>query len=224
MANIVIFGAGQTAAIVFHYFVNDSPHSVKAFTVNADHVKKKELFGLPVVEFEEIENKYPPDEFQMFVALNYSNLNQLRAEKYREAKEKNYTLVNYVSSKAGIVGTPEVGENCLIMENQLIQPYAKIGNNVFVWSGVLIGHNCTIGDHCWLTSSASIGGNTNIGPYCFIGLNCTVGHMVNIGAKCLVGAGTLVTKDAKDNSVFIARNTDLFGLDSERFLKMSKLK
>ena len=51
---IVIFGAGQTAEIVYHYFVNDSPYSVEAFTVNAEHRDKKSLFGLPVVEFEEI--------------------------------------------------------------------------------------------------------------------------------------------------------------------------
>ena len=221
---IVIFGAGQTAEIVYHYFVNDSSFSVVAFTVNAGYRDKKSLFGLPIVEFEEIENKYPPDEFKMFVAMTYSNLNKLRAEKYKEAKQKHYTLVNYISSKAGIVGKLDIGDNCLVLENQLIQPYAKIGNNVFVWSGVLIGHNCTIGDHCWLTSDASIGGNTKIGSYSFLGLNCTIGHMIKIGSNCLIGAGAQVTKDASDNSVFISKDTDLFALDSERFMKISKLK
>lgn len=224
MGKVVIFGAGQTAEIVYHYLMKDSPHKLVAFTVNADHIKQKSLFRLPVVEFEDIENIYPPDDFQMFVAMSYKNLNQLRAKKYEEAKQKNYKLISYVSSKAGIVSNVEIGENCLILENQLIQPYVKIGNNVFVWSGVLIGHNCTIGDHCWLTSSVSIGGNTNIGSYSFLGLNCTVGHMINIGSKCLVGAGALVTKDAKDNSVFITKDTDVFPLDSERFMKISKLK
>jgi len=221
---IVIFGAGQTAEIVYHYFANDSSFSVVAFTVNAEHRDKKSLFGLPIVEFEEIEKKYPPDEFKMFVAMTYSNLNKLRAEKYKEAKQKDYTLVSYISSKAGIVGKLDIGDNCLVLENQLIQPYAKIGNNVFVWSGVLIGHNCKIGDHCWLTSDASIGGNTNIGSYSFLGLNCTIGHMINIGSNCLIGAGAQVTKDAVDNSVFISKDTDLFALDSERFMKISKLK
>ena len=187
---IIIFGAGQTAEIVYHYFTYDSPFSVVAFTANTEHRNKKSLFGLPVVEFEEIEKKYPPEEFKMFVAMSYSNLNKLRAEKYKEAKQKNYKLVSYISSKAGIVGKLDIGENCLILENQLIQPYAKIGNNVFVWSGVLIGHHCTISDHCWLTSDASIGGNSNIGSYSFLGLNCTIGHMIKIGSNCLIGAGS----------------------------------
>ena len=179
---------------------------------------------MPVIEFEEIEKKYPPEEFKMFVAMSYSNLNKLRAKKYKEAKQKNYELVSYISSKAGIVGKLDIGENCLILENQLIQPYAKIGNNVFVWSGVLIGHHCTISDHCWLTSDASIGGNSSIGSYSFLGLNCTIGHMIKIGSNCLIGAGAQVTKDTIDKSVFISKDTDLFGLDSERFMKISKLR
>ena len=132
--NVVIFGTGQIAEIVYQYFTHDSPYTVSAFTVDSKHKDKDSFYGLPVIEFENIEKKFPPDKFQMFIALSYTGLNQLRAQKYYEAKQKKYNLVSYISSKAGIIADFETGDNCLILENQLIQPYAKIGSNVFVWA------------------------------------------------------------------------------------------
>ena len=31
---------------------------------------------MPIVAFETIENKYPPDKYKMFVALSYKNINK----------------------------------------------------------------------------------------------------------------------------------------------------
>ena len=225
MANVVIFGTGQTAEIVYDYLVNDTSHKIVAFTVDSKYLIKKKFFELPVVPFEKVEEIYSPSEYKMFVAIGYKNLNELRAKKYLEAKKKNYKLINYISSKSGITAKSiEIGDNCFISENQSIQPYSKIGNNVALWGGVLIGHNCKIGDHCWITSEVSIAGNTIIGSYCFIGVNATIGHMITIGEKCLIGAGTLITKDAKDKSVFIAKDTQLYPLESDKFMQITKLK
>ena len=224
MADLIIFGISQTAEIVHHYFQEDSPYNVVGFTVDQDYIAGSEFLGLPVYEFATIEDVCPPDRYEMFVALSYRDLNKNRACKYSEAKAKKYNLPSYVSSTAGIIGNIKLGDNCLILENQLIQPFVEIGNNVFVWSGVLIGHHCTIGDHCWLTSNASIGGNTTLGPHCFLGLNCTIGHMINIGANSFIGAGAKVLKDVKPKSVFIENGTDLFRLDSDRFMEISKMK
>ena len=225
MANIVIFGTGQTAEIVYDYLVNDTLHKIVAFTVDSEYLTKEKLFGLPVVPFEKVKEIYSPSKCKMFVALGYKNLNELRAQKYLEAKRKNYELISYISSKSGIIAKSiEIGDNCFILENQSIQPYSKIGNNVALWGGTLIGHNCRIGDHCWITSEVSIAGNTIIGPYCFIGVNATIGHMITIGEKCLIGAGTLITKNAKDKSVFIAKDTQAYPLESDKFLQITKLK
>ena len=224
MAKVIIFGDGQNAEIVYHYLCHDSPHDIVGFTVDAAYKQKDDLFGLPIVPFEEVERQFPPDDFSMFVATSYTGLNQLRAQKYNEAKQKQYQLISYVSSKSGIIGDLEVGDNCLILENQLMQPFVQIGNNVAIFSGVLVGHHSTIGDHCWLTSGANIGGNSNIGPYCFLGMNSTVGHMVSVGGRSFIGAGALVLKDTVDKSVYIAKGTERYALDSEAFLKLTTMK
>ena len=224
MAKVIIYGAGETAQIVYHYLKNDSPHQIVAFTADSHFIQNQSLLGLPVVPFESVENVFAPSKFAMFVALSYHNLNRVRASKYHAAKQKGYNLVSYVSSKSNIIGNITCGDNCLILENQVIQPYVKIGNNVWIWGGVLVGHHSVIGDHCWLTSEASIGGHAVIGPYCFLGMNATVGHMVTVGQESFIGACTLVTKNVREKSVYITKDTEAYRLESDQFLAITKMK
>jgi sugar O-acyltransferase (sialic acid O-acetyltransferase NeuD family) len=224
MAKVVMFGAGQTAEIINYYFKNDSPYEVVACTIDGQYIKEDRFSGLPVIAFEDVTKDFPADRYDMFVAMGYDRLNTVRAEKYAEAKRKGYRLVNYVSSKAGIVCSVDMGDNCLILENQSIQPFVRIGSNVYIWGSSVIGHHSVVGDHCWLASEACIGGNSVIGRYCFIGLNATIGHLIKVGSGCLIGAGSLITRNVKDDSVFISEDTDVYPLDRPHFMEITKLK
>jgi sugar O-acyltransferase (sialic acid O-acetyltransferase NeuD family) len=224
MSNIIIFGEGKIADEAYFYLTNDSPHDVVAFTVDEQFMRKTELFGLPIIPFQGIEDKYPPSEFKMFVALGYQNLNKLRATKYFEAKNKGYELISYVNSRASNFGDVEIGDNCFILENAVIQPCSRIGSNVSIWSGNHIGHHAIVGDHCYIAGHVIISGSTTIEPYCFIGVNATIGHEITIGKESFVGANCMVTKNAEDKSVFIAHDTPKFRLDSSSFLRLTKMK
>ncbi len=224
MSKIVIFGEGKIADQAYFYITNDSSHDIVAFTADEEFITKNELFGLPVIPFQGVEDKYPPDEFKMFVALGYQDLNKLRATKYFEAKDKGYELISYVSSRASNFGNVEIGDNCFILENAVIQPCSKVGSNVSIWSGNHIGHHAIVKDHCYIAGHVIISGSTTIEPYCFIGVNATIGHEVTIGRESFIGAGCLVTKNAEDRSVYIAQDTPKFRLDSSSFLRLTKMK
>jgi sugar O-acyltransferase (sialic acid O-acetyltransferase NeuD family) len=223
MSQIVIFGEGKIADEAYFYLTNDSSHEVVAFTADEEYISNDQKLGLPVIPFAKVQKKYPPPDFKMFVALGYQNLNKLRATKYNEAKEKGYELISYINSRASNFGDVVIGDNCLILENAVVQPCSKIGNNVFIWSGNHIGHHATIEDHCYIAGQAIISGNTTIEPYCFIGVNATIGHEVTIGRESLIGAGTLVTKNADPKSVYITQDSPKFRLDSTSFMQMTKL-
>lgn len=224
MSKIVIFGIGKIADEAYFYLTNDSPHEIIAFTVDGEYATKSENFGLPVVPFEEVQEKYPPGDFKMFIAVGYQDLNRLRAQKYDEAKAKGYELISFVSSQAANYGDVPIGDNCLVLENAVIQPCSKIGNNVFLWSGNHVGHHASVGDHCYIAGHVVISGCTVVEPYCFIGVNATLGHEITVGRKSFIGAGTLVTKDAPPKSVYIAEDTPQFRLDSAAFLRLTKMK
>lgn len=207
MSKVVVFGTGSFAQVVHFYLTHDSDHEVVAFTVHENHLTEKELLGLPIVPFENLERDYPPDAHQMYISIGYKNLNRVRAAVYAEAKSKGYELVSYISSKCTHWGTPDIGDNCFIFEDNTIQPFVKIGNDVIMWSGNHIGHHSTIGDHCFITSHVVISGHVQVGDYCFIGVNATTRDSITIGQSCLIGAGSLIMKSTKDKEVYIAKRT-----------------
>lgn len=209
MDKVVLFGNGQIASVVYSYLTHDSPYEVVGFTVDRDYMKEERLFGLPVVPFEDVRAIFPPDEYKMFVSISFRQINKLRATKYYEAKEKGYELISYISPRA--VTWPElfIGDNCFIMENNVVQPFVEIGNNVIVWSGNHIGHHTIIKDHCFLASHVVISGSVTVEPYCFFGVNATVRDGIVIARECVIGAGALILKNTKEKGVYIGSQSNL---------------
>jgi sugar O-acyltransferase (sialic acid O-acetyltransferase NeuD family) len=225
VSQIVIFGAGKVADVVHRHIAHAGTHDVVAFTTDAAHLPESRTFsGKPVVAFEELAERFPPAQFDMIVAVGYHELNALRREKYLAAKAKGYRLVSYVSPRAGVGDWLEMGDNCIILDHAVIEPGVRLGNNVVVWSGVLVGHHTTIDDHAWIAGQAVFGGSAHLGERSFVGLGAVIGHEVDLGEETVIGAGALVTKCADPKAVFIEQNTTQFRLDSERFLKISKLR
>lgn len=223
MSKIVIFGVGKIADEAYFYLTNDSPHEIVAFTVDRAYLTVPEKLGLPVVPFDEVQDKYSPSDYKMFVAVGYQDLNKFRARKYEEAKTRGYELISYVSSRASNFGGVEIGDNCFVLEFVTIQPCSKIGNDVFLWSGNHVGHHATVGDHCYIAGKVVISGNTKIEPYCFIGVSATLGHEITIGAESFIGARSLITKNVEPKSVYITPDTPKFRLDSATFLRITKM-
>src|ERR1700679_718607 len=161
---IIIFGNSQIAELALYYFRHDSHYEVAAFTVDSKYLRDDSFCGLPVVSFEIIENRYPADKYDIFIALAYTDLNQLRKQKYLESKAKGYRCISYISSKATVLIDPaQIGENCFILEDNTIQPFVHIGNNVTLWSGNHIGHHSKIDDDVFISSQVVISGNCQIG-------------------------------------------------------------
>lgn len=213
---LIIFGAGDIAQLAHYYFSTDSAYEVVAFTVDAAYVAANEFCGLPVVPFEEVTNRYLPEKHDFFVALSYSKLNQVRKDKYLAAKGLGYRIASYVSSRATLLNEGRIGENCFILEDNTIQPFATIGNNVTLWSSNHIGHHSTIHDHCFIASQVVVSGGVEIGESCFIGVNATLRDHIKIGEKCVIGAGALLLSDAEPEGVYIGQATERARVPSTR--------
>jgi sugar O-acyltransferase (sialic acid O-acetyltransferase NeuD family) len=216
MKRLVIFGAGQIAQVADYCFTEDSGYEVVAFAVDADYLSEKEAFGRPLVAFEEVERRYPPDGFALFVAMGYGGLNRQRADKVAAARQKGYRLAHYVSSRAWVWKGFEARDNLFLLEHNTIQPHVRIGENTTLWSGNHIGHHTTIGDNVFIASHAVVSGSVTIGDDCFLGVNATIADNVTVGARCVVGAGALVTRDAPDSAVFAAAPTPVSKVPSHR--------
>ena len=137
-----------------------------------------------------------------------------------------HPLADVKSSKIGentrvwqfcvVFADAEIGANCNICANVLIENLVKIGNNVTIksgvqlWDGVIIEDNVFIGPNVTFTNDlVPRSGNrdykmlrTVIKKGASIGANSTIlaGHI--IGENAMIGAGSVVTKDIPANTVW----------------------
>jgi sugar O-acyltransferase (sialic acid O-acetyltransferase NeuD family) len=207
---VVIFGVGDYARVAAHYLTVDSPHDVAAFTVNERYLPEPALLqGRPVVAFESLDERYPPECYAMLVAIGFSRVNRARAEVFEACKARGYELISYINSRVSHWGETSIGENTFIFENNVIQPFVSIGDDVVLWSGNHIGHDSTIGDHVFIASHAVISGNCKIGPYCFVGVNATFRDGVTVAPSCVIGAAAVIMRDTAEGEVYAPRRTPL---------------
>lgn len=203
MARLVIFGAGDIARLAHVYFTDDSPHDVVGFAVDSEYRRGDAFQGQPLVDFEALVERFPPDGHRVFVALSYARMNQARADACARVKQLGYDLASYVSSRCTYLAQEPPGENCFILEDNTVQPFVRIGDDVTLWSGNHVGHDSTVEDHCFVTSHVVISGNCRVGAYSFLGVNATLHNSVKLGARTLVAAGAIVAKDTVEGAVLV---------------------
>ena len=207
MQKILIYGNGKVAKILFQ-FLKKNFH-VEAFTVDEKLIKQKYIEGLPLVGFE------------MIIAVGYSQMNCIREQKYKEAKFKGYSFINYIHPSVEIHENVKIGKNNIILDHVAIQPYASIGNSNFLWSNSVIGHGSAIRDYNWIASGAVISGDAIVKSRCFFGVNASIGHNVTIENENFIGANTLITKNTGKKNVFISQEGQKFRAESKQFLRFT---
>lgn len=204
MKRVVVFGNGVFAEHMAFLLTHDSPYEVSAFTVDRKYIKHEQWHGVSVVPFETVEERFPPSAYGMLVAVSFQRMNRLREAKYREAKGKGYTMVNYVSSRAITYPGLATGDNCIILEAAVIAPYVTIGNDVTIATSVIVGHHTAIHDHAFVAPGAVLLGGVTVGEYSLIGANATVKEEVRIGRDSLIGSGVAISRDTVERGVYLS--------------------
>jgi sugar O-acyltransferase (sialic acid O-acetyltransferase NeuD family) len=215
---LIIFGNGKLAELAYFYFSRDSNYQPIAFTLDTNYITNKTFLNLPVVSFDHIQKKYPVEDHTMFIAVGYKKLNAIRMKKYFEAKEKGYRLASYISSAIKFWEDPIIGDNCFLLENQIIQPNVRIGSNNIIWGGNHFGHDVVINSHCFIASHVVLSGGVEVKDQNFIGINVSVRDNVKIAEKCIIGAGSIILKNTKKNEVYYGASAQKYPLSSDKFM------
>lgn len=219
---LLIIGDSAFAEIAYEYFTFDSEYDVVGFAVESAYLKKNELFGLPVLAFEKVEEYFDPAEVEFYAALVYSQLNRLRKRLYQAAKGKGYRPASYVSSHAFVWQNVQLGEHCFIFEDNTLQPFVKIGNNVVLWSGNHIGHHSVVQDNCFISSHVVISGFCDIGENTFMGVNSTVANNVFIGRDSWISPSVTIMKNTNADSLYKAVPSEPAKVSVRSFFKVNE--
>ncbi|MDX9742209.1 MAG: acetyltransferase [Arcobacteraceae bacterium] len=220
MKRVIVFGTGDISQIAHLYLSEDAGYEVVAFTMDKEYIKEDIFFGLPVVAFENLEEKFSQNEYKLFIPLSYTKINKLREKKFIEAKEKGYSFITYIHPKATVASNAKIGENCFIFEDNTIQPFVTIEDNCILWSGNHIGHHSVIKANCFIASHVVISGGCEIGENTFIGVNATLRDHIKVGKSNVIGAGALILGDTEENKVYMATRTEVSKVPSCRLREL----
>lgn len=205
---VVIFGQSSVASLAWYCLTHDSPHTVQAFTVDRAYLPATDPDsatheGLPLLAFEQLPDLYPPGQVSLLLPLGHRRINGLRRERFEQAQRMGYDLISYVSSRATTWPDLCIGQHCMVYENTVIQPFARIGDNVIIRSSVHISHHCQIGNHSFLAPGVTLSGNVTVGEQVFLGVGSTVRDGIRLADRTFVGAGAVVVADTEPDGVYL---------------------
>ena len=200
MDSIIIFGATEQAEVANYYF-KKAGHTIDFHCVDDEYFNNQKICGTPVLSLSEITQKALWQSHRLHIAMGFSNHNTNRRSTFEKMKTIGFSFVSYISPHATVL-TDNIGENCFILENNVVQPFVKIGDNVVLWSGNHIGHHSIIEDNVFLSSHVVISGNCTVGRNCFVGVNATVIDGVIIGENNIIGANALIKRNTKKGEVY----------------------
>lgn len=220
MAEVVVFGTGAIAEVATAYLQRDSEHRIVGYTADAAYCTSEHFCGKPVVPWDRLEAEFPPQRVQLLGPLSFRRMNQFRRDRYLEGKARGYSFISFVHPSCHNYAE-HIGENCFILEANILQPFVRIGNNVMMWSGNHIGHHSVIGDHCFFSSQVGLSGSTIVGELCFLGGQVGIGAGVVIGKSCFFGECTVIVRETvPDGSVYLAQTSPRSRHDSSRLARI----
>ncbi|MCC6241891.1 MAG: acetyltransferase [Gemmatimonadaceae bacterium] len=207
---LIIVGTGLFAEVAAAYFAEYTDRALLAFACHDRFREGTSYLDRPLVALESLVETYPPNAYDVFVAIGYRKMNSLREAVFNEVTALGYDCVSFVHPAVKIWSSSTIGKNVFIFEDNTIQPFAHIGDNTVLWSGNHIGHHSRIGRHCFISSHVVISGSCMVGDNVFMGVNATLHDGLTIGNRCLIGAGAIIAKSTQDEEVFVPASTKPF--------------
>lgn len=217
---LVIVGNGEIAEMAFEYFTHDSDYEVAAFSIGQEYITADTLMERPVVPLDAVAGAYPPDSHDAFVAIGDLQLNRVRRRQVEATKAMGYRLASYVSSRAFVWRDVAIGENCFILEHNVLQPFTSVGDNVTLWSGNHIGHRSVIEDDVFMASHVVVSGFCRLGRSSFFGVNAAMGPHVSVGADNYIGMGAVLTASTEPDGIYQGNPAERRSVSAKRFCRV----
>lgn len=114
-----------------------------------------------------------------------------------------FLFATLASPAAHVSRTSSVDEGSLVNPHACVMPNARVGRHVIIHSQAVIEHDNTVGDFCNVGPGVSLAGNVHVGDESYLGTGASARPGTSIGRRCIVGAGSVIIRDAPDESVVV---------------------
>ena len=199
--NLIIYGDSSFAEMIAHYFRTDSEYRVVAFCVDRAYKTKDDIGGVPVVELENIEEHYSPEDYFIFAAIGYKSVRTHKVL-FEKIEKLSFPIASYISSQAMVDDSCSIGVNCLVLAGVILEPDTVIEENCYINSGAIVCHHSRVRAHSILAAGSLIGGYTTIGQSSLIGFNATVAELLELDEETLLGAGSVLLDNTQAHTMY----------------------
>lgn len=199
---LIIYGIGDFAKLMQYYFESETEYQVVAFCVDKKYISNATYNNVPVISFEDISKTHPSTDCHMFIAIGYKSMRS-RSSIFRKVKDKKYHLASFLSKHAHYDDSNTIGENCILLQGSILEPFARVDDNSFINTGVIICHHAHIKSHCFIAAGSLVGGYSVIGFNCFIGFRASLAQKLRLADETLLGAHSLCLSNTQKHSMYI---------------------
>lgn len=191
---VIIFGAGAFAELI-RCRLAELGVTVAAFAIDRTFAGSASSGQQPIVLSENVVSEFPPNKFDMVVAVGYRSMRK-RAEVFERMISLGYSMPGVIFGRDGLSEKTEFGSNNIIFPGVTIDPFVKLGHNNIIWPGSVLCHDLVMGSHNYLSPGVVVAGNCNIGDRNFFGVRSAFIDGVEVASDCQILPGAILQSNA----------------------------
>lgn len=211
--SVAVFALSELAALAA-FTLRSTGRQVSGFTADDSFCDREQFEQLPVVRLSALDATFPPAEHEVYVAMGFRSMNQLRQKACAAVKARGYRLASFISKSASVWEGFVQPDHLAVYESVILQPFTQVGENVIIRTNVNLGHHTAVGDDVFLASGVVTGGGVAIGDRSVIGLGAVVRDGVRVAEDCFIGAGAVVLRDTEPGEVYVGNPARKLGKSS----------
>jgi sugar O-acyltransferase (sialic acid O-acetyltransferase NeuD family) len=203
--NIIIFGSGYQAKVIFNSIVDNKRYNFIGFVDNQKintlvTTFKKKKYRI-IDNFDNLKNLKKIKKLNGIIAIGSNFIRNKDHKEIVKLKLKiNWETILFKG--VNIAKDVKIGDGTVIMGNVLINNNSIIGSHCIINSGSIIEHDNSFADFSSTGPGVVTGGDVKIGKFSHVGIGATILNGKKILSNVIIGAGSLVTKNCKSNSVY----------------------
>ncbi len=203
MKNLIIFGSGDNARMIFSEIVNNKKYKILGFIDNfskkriIERYKNKNFYNLGTIE----ENKKILNKVCGVIGIGD---NYIRSKVYKEIIKfnENFSWETIISKSAIINENVLIGSGTVIMPNVTINFGSRIERHCLINTSTSIDHDNLFKDFSSTGPGVTTAGRVLVGNFSHIGVGAVIQNHCKIGKNTVIGANSLVNNNCFDNGIY----------------------
>lgn len=199
MEDIILLGIGGCAHSVVDSIEQIGKYNIVGF-LDIEEMQGKSFRDYQVLGTDDrLQEYFDRGVRNSFITIGFMGQGTVRNSLYQRLRNIGYTVPNIIDSTAVVSESAELEDGIFIGKKAVVNAGAKIGKMCIINTGAIIDHDCVIRAFSHIAVGSVLCGSVYVGEQTLIGANATVIQERKIGNRCLIGAGTIVSKDLKDD-------------------------